>query len=64
MDELKDFEKSPMRYERFKTNGTTNGIGFCTPGLKGRWHNSYGDAWNDVRWHELASCGAWYDAMV
>jgi len=32
MDELKDFEKSPVRYERFRTKG----IGFCTPGLEGR----------------------------
>ena len=26
---------------------------------EGRWHNSYVDAWKDVRWHELAGCGSW-----
>lgn len=31
---------------------------------EGRWFNSYVDAWNDVRWHELAGCGGWCDGAV
>ena len=33
-------------------------------GMEGRGFNSYVDAWKDVRWHELANCGAWCDGMV
>ena len=28
---------------------------------EGRWHNSDVDAWKDVRWHELAGCGGWWE---
>ena len=33
-------------------------------GIGGRGYSSDVDEWNAVRWHELASCGAWYDEMV
>lgn len=31
---------------------------------EGRWHNSYVDAWKDVRWHKLDNCGGWCNGVV
>jgi len=69
--EVPEGPSSPRLYD--ERGGTTDGAwgkkgsttrDVVTPGMEGRWHNSDVDAWNDVRWHELAGCGAWCDGMV